>query len=92
MADNGLVNRLNTKFIEVISTGPAALKGERRVTDGDLDLLRGFGLHRATSLFNLMSFMLKTKIEAPDKINFSITGFEVRHTFKAPESATTFVV
>lgn len=36
------ITRLNTAFYDILKSGPAELKGQRRIMDGNLQLLKGF--------------------------------------------------
>ncbi|MEP7109741.1 MAG: hypothetical protein ABI760_17225 [Ferruginibacter sp.] len=83
-ADNEFIDRLTSKFIRIVNSGPIALKGSRHVTDGDVALLKGMEMNSYTSLDNLLKFKPKTRIEAPDKIYIELPEFMIQNAFNAP--------
>jgi len=81
-----LHNRLSEKLREVIRSGPIAKKGKRRVFDGDISLLKGFGFSSYTSFGRLVFFSPVVEISA-ESIRISIPAFTWKD-LKAPEKAS----
>lgn len=82
-----LYNDLCAKLIAIIGTGPIELKGQRKITDGNMGLLRGFGLNRYRRLSSLTRLKLEIHISDAEK-HVEITIPPVNETvFNAPSRA-----
>src|SRR5690349_6389529 len=59
-SDNGVVNRLNKAFHDIIKNDPIGVKGERRIADGNLQLMKGFEFN----IENKFSSRARVRVEA----------------------------
>lgn len=82
-----LYNDLCSKLVTIIGTGPIELKGQRKITDGNLTLLRGLKLNRYKYLSSLTNLRPETHISAAEKrIEISLEALN-KAAFNAPSRA-----
>ena len=65
-AYDDLLNRLNKRFIEIFKTIPAEQVGVKRLTDGNLALLKGFEFNTRKPLEKLWLSETVLRIEPMD--------------------------
>lgn len=66
-SSRSLYNNLCSLVIKIIHTGPVELKGNRKLSDGDLSLFRGFRLNHYQYLSNLTEFRPEIRFSMEEK-------------------------
>lgn len=82
-----LHNRLSERFREVIRSGPVVHKGNRKVTDGDISLLKGFEFSSYTRFNKLVSFSPEVSISGTS-ISVTVPAMSWKEGLNGPKNAT----
>jgi len=87
-AYDDLLNRLNKRFIEIFKTIPAEQAGHKRLTDGNLALLKGFEFNTSKSLDKLWSSETDLRIETDGLVKLILPKGEIKSLLKPHPKAT----
>lgn len=80
----GLYNNLVALVIKILNTGPSECKGNRKLSDGDVSLFRGFKMNTYLHLFTLTEFRPEVYIAAKEKYIELSTPPLNKHDFNPP--------
>ncbi|WP_157263814.1 hypothetical protein [Pedobacter sp. Leaf176] len=87
-AYDDLLNRLNKRFIEIFKTIPAEQAGVKRLTDGNLALLKGFEFNSSKPLEKLWLSETDLRIEADGLVKLILPEGEIKAVLKSHPKAT----
>jgi|GEM_PF-1377488 len=87
VADARMDNRLKSVTIKGINTGPVTLQGKRKVTDGDVGLLKGFEFNGETCVGNLIGCLPLIDIDPKSNITIGLPNMRIEDLFFAPGDA-----
>lgn len=89
--DARLASRLTSQLLKIAKTDTTSPHGERNVSKGQLEMLRGFDFNAEASLATNFAAPFTFNIDrAGGKISLTIPGFNSKIMLTAPEGATHF--
>jgi hypothetical protein len=91
--DHRAFARLVKEMMRVVKSDPVHRRGERTVTDGNIELLQAFQFNRNANLQTVFPLMYSSAIDrASGQLSVSVPSFIPRQKIPVPEGATHFVI
>ena len=73
-------------FTQISQTGPSSLKGKRRLTDGDISLLKGVELYKHTALNKWMRATPRVELTPDGQVEVRFSKQATHTLFSTPEN------
>lgn len=91
--DKRVASRLIKNLMSILKTDVTNPRGERRIEDGNMDLLNFFEFNGRTELSNALASSFATQIDrATGEVTFSLDAFTPWEHIDAPEGTTDFKI
>lgn len=91
-ADGQFDDRLKSRVIQIVQTGPQALKGHRRFADGNMALLKGLELNQYTAVGNLLRCVPAVSVVPGGDITITLPRQKLAEMLAPPPKAAAAVI